>query len=120
MSVLNDPNKILNALSLALDYCNVYMPLFHRPTLVLPSYHPLLLLALCGLGAFLSGTPGAYESAKMIQKHVWQQSVQVGIYMNPSPILKSVDLNIWSRRHSLALESNSGFYKPCWIPVCLL
>jgi hypothetical protein len=86
VSVLNDPSKILNALSLALDYCNVYMPLFHRSTLVLPSYHPLLLLALCGLGAFLSGTPGAYESAKMIQKHVWQQSVQVGIYMNPSLI----------------------------------
>ena len=77
VSALNDPAKVSIALSLALDYCGVYMPLFHRPTLVLSSCHPLLLLALCGLGAFLPSMPGSAESAKVIQKHVWHMSVEV-------------------------------------------
>ena len=84
MSALNDPTKVAIALSLALDYCGVYMPLFHRPTLVLSSCPSLLLLALCGLGVFLSQTPGSQDCTRMLQKYVWRMAVEVGLPRRPT------------------------------------
>ncbi|PGH12674.1 hypothetical protein AJ80_06617 [Polytolypa hystricis UAMH7299] len=73
---LKDPAQVNTAILLALDYCDVYMPLFHRPTLSLSSCPTPLLLALCGLGTFLSNAPGSYETGKMLQRYLWSQTVE--------------------------------------------
>lgn len=62
----------------ALDYCDIYMPFFHRPTLNLSRSPPVLLLALCSLGAFLSKTQEYYEVGKLLHRHVWSQTIEVG------------------------------------------
>ncbi|KAM5478132.1 hypothetical protein McanMca71_003219 [Microsporum canis] len=73
---LKDPIKMNQILHLALDYCDVYMPFFHRPTINLSRLPSVLLLALCSLGAFLSKTHEFYELGKLLHKHVWSQTIE--------------------------------------------
>lgn len=75
----------------ALDYCDIYMPFFHRPTLNLSRSPPVLLLALCSLGAFLSRTQEYYEVGKLLHRHVWSQTIEVG--NNPVFLLQNLSLH---------------------------
>ncbi|PGH10643.1 hypothetical protein AJ79_05357 [Helicocarpus griseus UAMH5409] len=73
---LKDISQVDQVLYLALDYCDLYMPLFHRPTFESSAYPPTLLLALCALGAFVNNTPSFYETGKLLQKHLWGLTVE--------------------------------------------
>jgi hypothetical protein len=76
-SALSESSLVIQVVRLALDYCDVYMPLFHRSTLNLECTQPLLILSLCCLGIFLSGWSSAPETGRMLQKHVWLRSAEV-------------------------------------------
>ncbi|EZF25886.1 hypothetical protein H112_01899 [Trichophyton rubrum D6] len=73
---LKDHIRMNQILRWALDYCDIYMPFFHRPTLNLSRSPPVLLLALCSLGAFLSRTQEYYEVGKLLHRHVWSQTIE--------------------------------------------
>ncbi|KAJ9616791.1 hypothetical protein H2200_000510 [Cladophialophora chaetospira] len=77
VSALSNHSTVTQVLKLAVDYCDVYLPFFHRPTLNLGSSPPLLILSLCGLGMFLSGWPSAKQTGSMLQKHVWRRSAEM-------------------------------------------
>ncbi|KAF3483753.1 uncharacterized protein GIQ15_03077 [Arthroderma uncinatum] len=80
-SPLKDPIKTNHILRLALDYCDIYMPFFHRPTLNVSRLPSVLLLALCSLGAFLSKTHEFYELGKLLHKQIWALTVEVGVVL---------------------------------------
>ncbi|QVM12437.1 hypothetical protein D8B26_007066 [Coccidioides posadasii str. Silveira] len=74
--LLKYPAQINQILHQALDYCDIYLPLFHRPTFEISSCPSVLLLALCSLGSFLSGSPELYETGKMLHKYIWGSTVE--------------------------------------------
>ncbi|WEW61368.1 hypothetical protein PRK78_006858 [Emydomyces testavorans] len=76
-SPLKYPAQVNQILRQALDYCDIYLPLFHRPTFEVASCPSVLLLALCCLGSFLNGAPEMYETGKMLHKHIWSSTVEL-------------------------------------------
>ncbi|KAK2746856.1 hypothetical protein FQN57_002898 [Myotisia sp. PD_48] len=76
---LIDPVQAYSLLQLALDYCDMYMPLFHRPTFNVSSCSSHLLLALCSLGAFISSGAELYKAGEMLHKHLWKSTVELRI-----------------------------------------
>ncbi|KAL1957269.1 hypothetical protein VTO42DRAFT_6175 [Malbranchea cinnamomea] len=67
----------------ALDYCDIHLSLFHRPTLDLSSCPPVLCLAICCLGAFLSSVPGIHDAGKVLYKHIWSSTVEKALLRSP-------------------------------------
>ena len=54
------------------------MDFFHRPTLDLSTMQPVLLLAVCNLGLFLTEVPEAYETGKILHAYLWKTIFAVG------------------------------------------
>ncbi|KAK2798850.1 hypothetical protein FQN50_008711 [Emmonsiellopsis sp. PD_5] len=76
---LNDPAQFNMVLHLALNYCDLYMPLFHRPTFEPATRQPILLAALVALGSFVHNLSGFYEIGKMLHRQLWGLTVEVRV-----------------------------------------
>ncbi|KAK2774632.1 hypothetical protein FQN52_004245 [Onygenales sp. PD_12] len=73
---LNDPAQLNLVLHLALNYCDLYLPLFHRPTFEPATRQPILIAALVALGSFVHNLPGFYEIGRMLHRQLWGLTVE--------------------------------------------
>ncbi|OBT56684.1 hypothetical protein VE04_03559 [Pseudogymnoascus sp. 24MN13] len=71
---LGDRVSLLQLYNHGLDYSNLCMPFFHRPTLKLETLPPLLILTICSLGACTNNDDAIRETGKAIHTHVWRQT----------------------------------------------
>ncbi|KFY06445.1 hypothetical protein V491_08624, partial [Pseudogymnoascus sp. VKM F-3775] len=71
---LGDRVSLLQLYNHGLEYSNLCMPFFHRPTLKLETLPPQLILTICSLGACTSGDEMIRETGKAIHTHVWRQT----------------------------------------------
>lgn len=74
---LREFTQLSRVLFWTLDYCDVYLPLFHRPTLDISSCSAALCLAMCCLGTFLSSESSLHDAGKVLYKHIWHSTVEV-------------------------------------------
>lgn len=77
---MNDLSTTIQVLESALDYCSIYMPLFHGPTFNLETSQPLLILSLCSLGIFLGEyDDSTLEIGLLLQKHIWRKATGIAL-----------------------------------------
>ena len=92
-------NKSLEWLfSLGLEYADVCMPFFHRPTILISSLPTLLVLAICCLGSFLFDDPESLELGALLHKHIWRSVFLVSSYAGRMPALLS-NYKVHHRKH---------------------
>ncbi|KAH8799764.1 fungal-specific transcription factor domain-containing protein [Xylogone sp. PMI_703] len=98
---LGDRLSLFRLFHLGLDYTEICMPFFHQPTLKMATLPPLLILAICSLGARVSDDYHARETGQLIHSHVWRR-----IFMKA---MESRQVDIWTLQTMVVLE-HIGFY----------
>jgi hypothetical protein len=73
-ALLRDRHSLVQFYDTGLNYTDICMPFFHRATLNMASLPPLLTLAICSIGAYLSDESGAREIGQLIHSHAWHQT----------------------------------------------
>ncbi|KFY48609.1 hypothetical protein V495_01190 [Pseudogymnoascus sp. VKM F-4514 (FW-929)] len=98
---LGDRASLLQLYNQGLDYSNLCMPFFHRPTLNLETLPPQLILTICSLGACTSVDENTRETGKAIHTHVWRQTFLAA--------MDARQVDIWTLQTMVLLE-HIGFY----------
>ncbi|KAG0649311.1 Nicotinate catabolism cluster-specific transcription factor [Hyphodiscus hymeniophilus] len=94
---LGDHHSMIRLFDKGLDYTDICMPIFHRPTLSIASLAPLLFLSICSLGAHVSNEYGARETGQLIHSHVWQKTLIVDQLTKYRVLLEHVGFYALSR-----------------------
>ncbi|KFY64612.1 hypothetical protein V496_03149 [Pseudogymnoascus sp. VKM F-4515 (FW-2607)] len=98
---LGDRVSLLRLYNHGLDYSNLCMPFFHRPTLELETLPPQLILTICSLGACTSDDEAIRETGKTIHTHVWRQTFLAA--------MDAGQVDVWTLQTMVLLE-HIGFY----------
>ncbi|OBT65092.1 hypothetical protein VE03_05224 [Pseudogymnoascus sp. 23342-1-I1] len=98
---LGDRVSLLQLYNHGLDYSNLCMPFFHRPTLNLENLPPQLILTICSLGACTSDDEAIRETGKAIHTHVWRQTFLAA--------MDARQVDVWTLQTMVLLE-HIGFY----------
>ncbi|KFY33449.1 hypothetical protein V494_07621 [Pseudogymnoascus sp. VKM F-4513 (FW-928)] len=98
---LGDRVSLLQLYNYGLDYTNLCMPFFHRPTLRLDTLPPQLVLTICSLGACTNEDEAIRETGKAIHTHVWRQTYLAA--------MDARQVDIWTLQTMVLLE-HIGFY----------
>ncbi|RFU29581.1 hypothetical protein B7463_g6767, partial [Scytalidium lignicola] len=98
---LGDRQSLFRLCHRGLDYTEICMPFFHQPTLKISLLPPLLILAICSLGARVSDDYHARETGQLIHSHVWRR-----IFIKA---MESRQIDIWTLQTMVLLE-HIGFY----------